>query len=85
MLSSHELYQQDKQGSMQPDVHDELRGTYRLWRWQLRVYKREMQCGSIIPPHNGYKTAVIILRRETFISDERDDSTWYYLHILRFR
>jgi hypothetical protein len=70
---------------MQPDVYDELRRTDRLWSRQLRVYKREMQCGLIIPPSNGYKTAVIILRRETFISDERDDSTWHYLHILRFR
>jgi len=70
---------------MQPDVHDELRGAYRLWSRQLRVYKREMQCGSIIAPHKGYKTTVIILQRETFMSDERDDSTWHYLHILRFR
>jgi hypothetical protein len=58
---------------MQPDVYDELRRTDRLWSRQLRVYKREMQCGSTIPPHNGYKTAVIILQRETFMSDERDD------------
>jgi hypothetical protein len=72
---------------MQPDVHDELRGTDRLWSRQLRVCKRDMQCGSleIITVYNGYKTAVIILWRETFISDERDDSTCHYLHILRFR
>jgi hypothetical protein len=44
--------------------------------------EREMQRGSIdiITPYNGYKTTVIAHSRETFISDERDDCTWHYLH-----
>jgi hypothetical protein len=44
---------------MQPDVHDELRGTDRLWSRQLRVCGREMQRGSIISPHNGTKITLI--------------------------
>jgi hypothetical protein len=65
------------------NLHDELRGTDRLWCRQLRVCKREMQCSSIIiiTPYNRYKTTVITpLPRETFISHERDDSTWHCLH-----
>jgi hypothetical protein len=46
------------------------------------VCEREMQCGSIdiTTPHNRNKTTVIAYSVETFISDERDDCTWYYLH-----
>jgi hypothetical protein len=63
-------------------MHDELRGTDRLWCRQLRVCEREMQCGSldIITPYISNKTTVIVPSRETFISDERDDCTWHYLH-----
>jgi hypothetical protein len=51
---------------MQPVMHDELRGTDRLWCRQLQLCEGEMQCGSldIITAYNGYKTAVITLRRK---------------------
>jgi hypothetical protein len=48
--------------------------------------ERVLQCGSvsIITPPDDHKITVIALLRETFISDEREDCTWHYLHILRF-